>query len=318
MNIHKNARLTPLRREEMAVAVLGGRLTKAQAARLYGVSLKIVSRWTERFRISGRAAMTDRSSRPTRSPRQMGQDIVERILHLRRQRLTGKHIAMETGVSPATVSRILRRAKLSRMKDIDPVEPVIRYEYAEPGGLIHLDIKRLGRFERVGHRITGNRTGQSNARGVGWEYVHVCIDDASRIAFTDIFPDEKAISAIAFLKAAVAYYASLGVTVTRVMTDNGACYIAKEFAKACKALDLKHIRTKPYTPKTNGKAERFIQTALREWAYARAYPSSQIRKAHLPNWTHMYNWHRPHSGLKSKTPISRLGLNRDNLLTLHN
>ncbi|ABQ62360.1 hypothetical protein H721_00534 [Brucella ovis IntaBari-2006-46-332] len=193
MNIHKNARLTPLRREEMAVAVLGGRLTKAQAARLYGVSLKIVSRWTERFRISGRAAMTDRSSRPTRSPRQMGQDIVERILHLRRQRLTGKHIAMETGVSPATVSRILRRAKLSRMKDIDPVEPVIRYEYAEPGGLIHLDIKRLGRFERVGHRITGNRTRQSNARGVGWEYVHVCIDDVSRIAFTDIFPDEKAI-----------------------------------------------------------------------------------------------------------------------------
>ncbi|ABY37626.1 transposase for insertion sequence element IS6501 [Brucella suis ATCC 23445] len=312
MKIHKNARLTPLRREEMAVAVLGGRLTKAQAARLYGVSLKIVSRWTERFRISGRAAMTDRSSRPTRSPRQMGQDIVERILHLRRQRLTGKHIAMETGVSPATVSRILRRAKLSRMKDIDPVEPVIRYEYAEPGGLIHLDIKRLGRFERVGHRITGNRTRQSNARGVGWEYVHVCIDDVSRIAFTDIFPDEKH-HAIAVLKAAVAYYASLGVTVTRVMTDNGACYIAK----ACKALDLKHIRTKPYTPKTNGKAERFIQTALREWAYARAYPSSQIRKAHLPNWTHMYNWHRPHSGLKSKTPISRLGLNRDNLLTLH-
>ncbi|SBW13400.1 ISBm3 transposase, programmed frameshift [Brucella sp. 10RB9215] len=317
MNIHKNARLTPLRREEMAVAVLGGRLTKAQAARLYGVSLKIVSRWTERFRISGRAAMTDRSSRPTCSPRQMGQDIVERILYLRIQRLTGKHIAMETGVSPATVSRILRRAKLSRMKDIDPVEPVIRYEYAEPGGLIHLDIKRLGRFERVGHRITGNRTGQSNARGVGWEYVHVCIDDASRIAFTDIFPDEKAISAIAFLKAAVAYYACLGVSVTRVMTDNGACYIAKEFDKACKALDLKHNRTKPYTPKTNGKAERFIQTALREWAYAGAYPSSQIRKVHLPNSTHMYNWHRPHGGLKSKTPISRLGLNRDNLLTLH-
>jgi len=202
------------------------------------------------------------------------------------------------------------------MKDIEPVEPVIRYEYAEPGGLIHLDIKRLGRFERVGHRITGDRTGQSNARGVGWEYVHVCIDDASRIAFTDIFPDEKAISAIAFLKA-VACYASLGVMVTRVMTDNGSCYKAKDFAKACKALDLKHIRTKPYTPKTNGKAERFIQTALREWAYARAYSSSETRKAYLPNWTHMYNWHRPHGGLKSKTPISRLDLNRDNLLTHH-
>jgi len=317
MNIHKNARLTPLRREEMAVAVIGGRLTKAQAARLYGVSLKIVSRWTERFRMSVQTAMMDRSSRPTSSPRQTDGAIVERILHLRRQRLTGKHIAMETGVSPATVSRTLRRARMSRMKDIEPVEPVIRYEYAEPGGLIHLDIKRLGRFERVGHRITGDRTGQSNARGVGWEYVHVCIDDASRIAFTDIFPDEKAISAIAFLKA-VACYASLGVMVTRVMTDNGSCYKAKDFAKACKALDLKHIRTKPYTPKTNGKAERFIQTALREWAYARAYSSSETRKAYLPNWTHMYNWHRPHGGLKSKTPISRLDLNRDNLLTHHN
>jgi len=317
MNIHRNARLTPLRREEMAVAVIGGRLTKAQAARLYGVSLKIVSRWTERFRMSVQTAMMDRSSRPTSSPRQTDGAIVERILHLRRQRLTGKHIAMETGVSPATVSRTLRRARMSRMKDIEPVEPVIRYEYAEPGGLIHLDIKRLGRFERVGHRITGDRTGQSNARGVGWEYVHVCIDDASRIAFTDIFPDEKAISAIAFLKA-VACYASLGVMVTRVMTDNGSCYKAKDFAKACKALDLKHIRTKPYTPKTNGKAERFIQTALREWAYARAYSSSETRKAYLPNWTHMYNWHRPHGGLKSKTPISRLDLNRDNLLTHHN
>lgn len=203
------------------------------------------------------------------------------------------------------------------MQDIDPVGPAIRYEYGEPGGLIHLDIKRLGRFERVGHRITGDRTGQSNSRGVGWEYVHVCIDDASRIAFTGIFPDEKAVSAIQFLKAAVAYYRSLGVTVTRVMTDNGSCYKAKDFAKTCKTLGLKHIRTRPYTPKTNGKAERFIQTALREWAYARPYPSSEARKSHLPHWTHMYNWHRPHGSFKSKTPISRLVLNRDNLLRIH-
>ena len=166
----------------------------------------------------------------------------------------------------------------ARIRDIEPAEPVIRYEYKEPGGLIHLDIKRLGRFERVGHRITGDRTGQSNGREVGWEYVHICIDDCSRIAFTDIFPDEKAISAIAGLKAAVAYYQSLGISVTRVMTDNGACYKAKSFAAACKALNLKHIRTKPYTPKTNGKAERFIQTALREWAYARAYQTSEQHK----------------------------------------
>lgn len=278
MNIHKNARLTALRREEMAIAVLGGALSKTQAASRFGVSIKIVSRWTERFRLSGRAAMADRSSRPSSSPRQTDGGVIERIVHLRRQRRTGKHIAMEVGVSSATVSRVLRRAGLSRMKDLDPAEPVVRYEYAEPGGLIHLDIKRLGRFERVGHRITGDRTGQSNSRGVGWEYVHVCIDDASRIAFTDIFPDEKAVSAIAFLKAAVAYYAALGVTVTRVMTDNGSCYKAKDFAKTCKVLGLKHIRTKPYTPKTNGKVERFIQTALREWAYAHHIPPPSSAK----------------------------------------
>lgn len=317
MNIHKNARLTPLRREEMALAVLEGGLTKAQAARIYGVTSKIVSRWTERHKSGGRAAMMDRTSRPEVSPRRIDQALAERIIALRRKRLTGKHIAMETGVSPATVSRVLKRAGLSRMKDIEPAEPAVRYEYSKPGGLIHLDIKRLGRFDRVGHRITGDRTGQSNSRGVGWEYVHVCIDDASRIAFTDIFPDEKAISAITFLKAAVAYYLSLGITVTRVMTDNGSCYKAKDFAKTCKALGLKHIRTKPYTPKTNGKAERFIQTALREWAYARAYPSSDYRKSHLPNWTHMYNWHRPHGSLNSKPPISRLGLTEDNLLRFH-
>ncbi len=317
MNIHKNARLTPVRREEMALAVIEGHLSQAQAGRVYGVSAKIVSRWVERYKVDGRDGMTDRSSRPKTSPRQTDNGLAERIITLRRQRWTGKHIAMETGVSPATVSRVLRRAGLSRMKDIVPAEPVVRYEYAEPGGLIHLDIKRLGRFERVGHRITGDRTGQSNSRGVGWEYVHICIDDASRIAFTDIFPDEKAVSAIAFLKAAIAYYKGLGITVTRVMTDNGSCYKAKDFAKNCKALGLKHIRTKPYTPKTNGKAERFIQTALREWAYARAYPSSEHRKAHLPNWTHLYNWHRPHGSLNSKTPISRLNLSSDNLLRLH-
>ena len=193
----------------------------------------------------------------------------------------------------------------------------MRHEYKEPGGLIHLDIKKPGRFERVGHRITGDRKGQSNARGVGWEYVHICIDDASRVAVTGIFPDEKAVSAIAALRAAAAYYESLGITVTRVMTDNGSCHKAKTFAAACKALSLKHIRTKPCTPKTNGKAERFIQTALREWAYARACATSEQRKTHLPEWTHMYNWHRPHGSLNSKPPISRLGQPMDSLLRFH-
>jgi len=254
MNIHENARLTPCRREEMAVAVIEGRLSKARAGRVFGVCAKIVSRWVERFRVGGSEAMRDRSSRPLRIPRQTAPALALRVTELRRQRLTGAHIALQTGVSPATVSRVLKRAGLSRIRDIEPAAPIIRYEYAEPGGLIHLDIKRLGRFDRVGHRITGDRAGQSNSRGVGWEYVHVCIDDCSRIAFTDIFPDEKAVSAIAFLHAAVAYYLSLGITVSRVMTDNGSCYKAKTFAAACKALNLKHIRTKPYTPKTNGKA----------------------------------------------------------------
>ena len=210
------------------------------------------------------------------------------------------------------------------MKDLTPAAPIIRYERKTPGEMIHIDIKKLGRFDRVGHRITGDRTGQSNSRGIGWEFVHVCIKpapaqagDASRIAFSQIMPDEKKASAVAFLKAALAYYHSLGVTVARVMTDNGSCYRAFDFGDACRDLGLKHIRTKPYTPKTNGKAERFIQTALREWAYAQAYPSSQRRAEELPFWLHRYNWHRPHGGIKCQTPISRLALAEDNLLRLH-
>jgi len=316
MNIHKNARLTPLRREEMALAVIEGGFSKAHAARAYGVSAKIVARWVERYKAEGSKGMADRSSRPIVMPGMTEQAVAERIVALRRQRLTGKHIAMEVGVSPATVSRVLKRAGLSRLRDIEPAEPIRRYEREHPGEMIHIDIKKLGRFSQVGHRITGDPQ-KGKSRGAGWEFVHVCIDDASRIAFSQILPDEKKESAIAFLKAAVAYYASLGVSIARVMTDNGSCYRSKAFAKACRDLGLKHVRTRPYTPKTNGKAERFIQTALREWAYAFAYPTSQRRAAELPVWLHRYNWHRPHGSLKSKTPISRLALTEDNLLRLH-
>jgi transposase InsO family protein len=316
MNIHKNARLTPLRRAEMAVAVIEGGFSKAHAARTYGVSAKIVTRWVERYKAEGSKGMADRSSRPTVMPGMTEQAVAERIVALRRQRLTGKHIAMEVGVSPATVSRVLKRAGLSRLKDIEPAEPIRRYEREHPGEMIHIDIKKLGRFSQVGHRITGDPQ-KGKSRGAGWEFVHVCIDDASRIAFSQILPDEKKESAIAFLKAAVAYYASLGVTIARVMSDNGSCYRSKAFAKACRDLGLKHVTTRPYTPKTNGKAERFIQTALREWAYAIAYPTSDHRAAELPVWLHRYNWHRPHGSLKSKTPISRLVLTEDNLLRLH-
>ena len=316
MNIHKNARLTPLRREEMALSVIEGGLSKAHAARMHGVSAKIVARWVERYRAEGRAGMFDRSSRPYVTPGMTRQDVAERIVALRRQRLTGRHIAATVGVSPATVSRVLRRAGLSRLRDLEPAEPVRRYVHETPGDMIHIDIKKLGRFERIGHRITGDPQ-QGKSRGAGWEFVHVCIDDASRIAFSQILPNEKQESAVAFLKAAVTYYASIGVAITRVMTDNGSCYRSKAFAQACRDLGLKHIRTRPYTPKTNGKAERFIQSALREWAYAKAYPSSDHRAAELTTWLHRYNWHRPHGGIKSQTPISRLGLAQDNLLKLH-
>jgi len=317
MNIHKNARLTPRGRERIVKQMLSGQTPKAVALAA-GVCPRTVRKWVARFEADGVEGLRDRSSRPRRFHRPTPQPIVEQVAALRRQRWTGKQIAAETGVSPATVSRILKRLGLNHTQALEPAEPVRRYEREQPGELIHIDIKKLGRFERVGHRITGDRKGQSNSRGVGWEFVHVCIDDASRVAFSQILPDEKKASAVAFLKAAVAYYASLGVRVARVMTDNGSCYKAFDFRGACRDLGLKHIRTKPYTPKTNGKAERFIQTALREWAYAQAYPTSDRRAQELPIWLHRYNWHRPHGSLKSKPPISRLALAEDNLLRLHN
>jgi transposase InsO family protein len=315
MNVHKNARLTPRGREWIVTLSASGQTPQA-ISRAVGVCPRTVRKWIKRYEVEGPAGLRDRSSRPARLHRPTPQPTVERVEALRRQRLTGKAIAAETGVSPATVSRILKRLGLNKLSALEPA-PVRRYEREHPGELIHIDIKKLGKFSRIGHRITGDRTGQSKTRGIGWEFVHVCIDDASRIAFSQLKADERKASAVAFLKAAVAYYASLGVKVQRVMTDNGSCYRSRAFAKACKRLGLKHIRTKPYTPKTNGKAERFIQTSLREWAYACAYHTSDERAAELPRWIHRYNWHRPHGSIGSKPPISRLGLAGNNLLRLH-
>jgi transposase InsO family protein len=319
MNLHRNARTTPASRAEMVRRVRDEGQAPGVVAKAFGVETKTVRKWVGRFEAEGRAGLEDRSSSPKRLREPTPPETVDRIVALRRQRLPGKQIAAETGVSRSTVSRILCGARLSRAKDLDPPEPAVRYEREHPGELIHIDIKKLGRFEQIGHRITGDRTGQSNSRrrGIGWEYVHVCIDDASRIAFSQIQPNEKKESAIATLEAALTYYASLGVTVTRVMTDNGACYKSHAFRDFCRERRLKHIRTRPYTPKTNGKAERFIQTSLREWAYAKAYPTSEHRAAELSAWLHRYNWHRPHGGIGSHTPISRLGLDQDNLLRLH-
>jgi transposase InsO family protein len=315
MNIHRNARLTPLGRVRLVRLVAGG-VSFSKAGQLCGYSARTAAKWWRRFELEGDGGLSDRSSRPHVLRNPTAEAVRERIVELRRKRLTGAHIAAKIGVSPATVSRVLRRAGLSRLRDLDPAEPVRRYERKHAGELIHLDIKRLGRFERTGHRITGDPQ-QGKSRGAGWDYVHVCIDDASRLSFTQIHPDEKAVSAVAHLRAAVAWYASMGVTVARVMTDNGSCYKSRAFRATCAELGIRHIRTKPYTPKTNGKAERFIQTALREWAYARAYETSDQRAADLPVWTHLYNWHRPHKALNSKPPISRLGSDRNNLLMLH-
>jgi transposase InsO family protein len=317
MNMHDNARLTPYSRAELVRRVLVLEQSRAEVAWSFGVTLKTVTKWVRRFESEGAAGLRDRSSRPQRLYRPTPAAVVGQIRARRLERCTGRQIAAETGVSPATVSRVLKRLGLNRLKALIPPEPVRRYERDHPGELIHIDVKKLGRFDKPGHRVTGSRFGQSAGRGIGWEFVHVGLDDASRIAMALVMPDEKKESAVTFLEASIAAYARLGVTVARVMTDNGSCYRSKAFADACKRLGLRHIRTQPYTPRTNGKAERFIQTALREWAYARAYPTSDHRTRALPAWLHRYNWHRPHGGIRSMTPISRLGLTNDNLLRLH-
>jgi transposase InsO family protein len=317
MNVHKNARLTPRGRERIVRQVESGQTPEA-ISKAAGVCPRTVRKWVERYRREGLAGLQDRSSRPHRLRQPTPAAVVTEIERLRRQRWTGKQIAVQVAVSPATVSRVLRRLGLNKLSTLEPAEPVRRYEREHPGELIHLDIKKLGRIGSVGHRITGRQTGVVNRHlGIGWEYVHVCIDDASRIAFVQVMADQRKESAVAFLEAAIAYYAKLGVRIERVMTDNGSCYQSKMFRTACKQRGLRQVFTRPYTPKTNGKAERFIQTALREWAYARAYRNSNQRSAELIHWLHSYNWHRPHGSLKSNTPISRLGLSEDNLLRLH-
>ena len=315
MNIHKNARLTPSGRERIVRQVASGQTPEA-VAQAAGVCPRTVRKWVDRYCREGVAGLADRSSRPHRRYRPTPSAVIAQVEQLRRQRFTGKQIAAELCISPATVSRILKRLGLNKLSALEPVAPVRRYERERPGELIHIDIKKLGRFARAGHRATGKRQGCRN-QGAGWEFVHVAIDDHSRLAFAKIMPSEKKRSATSFLKAALAYYESLGVKIERVMTDNGSCYKSFAFRRLCKRLGLRHIRTRPYTPKTNGKAERFIQTSLREWAYGQAYRHSQERKAQLPYWLHRYNWHRPHAGIDDKTPISRLGLPQDNLLRLH-
>ena len=313
MDVHKNARLTAHCRALLVDRVLKG-VKKHLVAHQLGVSVKSVDKWVQRFRAEGPCGLQDRSSRPRRSPAATAQELQLAVLALRRQRLTLVSIAQQLGLSRATVARVCARAGLNRLSRLELPPAVVRYERARPGELLHLDVKKLGRITQIGHRIHGDHS--LEVRGVGWEFVHVAIDDTSRVAYSQVLPDERDVSASAFLRAAVAYYAALGVQVKEILTDNGPCYRSRCFAQTCRELALRHHFTKPYTPRTNGKAERFIQSALREWAYARAYSKSHQRIAALHPWLHAYNWHRPHASLAGQPPMSRLGLSRNNLLRL--
>ena len=312
--MHKNARLTPKGREVMLARLKAGQ-HQVDVAQAMGVSLTTVKKWLRRYRTEGPVGLLDRSSRPTRSPRQLPPTVTTGITDLRRQRRTGRFIARRLGVSGASVSRVLRRAHLSRWRELEPRPPVRRYERERPGELLHLDTKKLGRITRIGHRITGDRSGSYGK--AGWEFVHVAIDDNSRLALASVAVNEKGDTATAFFEAAVADFARRGVCIERVMTDNGPPYRSHAFRDACAKHQIRHLFTKPYTPRTNGKAERFIQTCLREWAYAEAYSTSDQRTNALDHWLHHYNWHRPHTALNSKPPISRLNLDGNNLLRLH-
>jgi transposase InsO family protein len=304
MNSHKHARLTPKGRALLVSRVLDEGWTVADASLAAGVSQRTSYKWLARFRAEGERGLLDRSSRPVRCPRGLSVEEQHALEALRRQRWPLWRIAMQAGRGVATVSRCMKRLGLSRLKSLEPPVPVVRYERAAAGELLHIDTKKLGRIDGVGHRITGDRTKNHN-RGIGWDMVHLAIDDHSRVSFAQILPDEKAVSCVQFLRQAVAYYASLGVRIERVMTDNGTGY-KNTFKAACDELGIRHIKTRPYTPKTNGKAERFVQTSLREWAYARPYISSAQREAALQPFLHRYNWHRPHCALNRQPPMSRI------------
>jgi transposase InsO family protein len=275
-----------------------------QVARELGVSRRTGFKWRKRFLQEGEAGLFDRSSRPHRMPRLTESDRTALILTLRYCRMSGPAIAACLQMSRSTVARVLKRANVARLRDVVPREPVVRYEYKHPGELIHIDIKKLGRIRGVGHRITGIR--RHCTSGIGWEYVHICIDDHSRLAYVEVLGDERPWTCRGFLKRALAFYSRHAIRVRRLMTDNGNGYRSRLFARACELASVRHLFTQPYRPQTNGKAERFIQTLLREWAYALPYASSKMRRAALGRWIHHYNHRRSHAGLNHKPPISRV------------
>lgn len=303
MNEHKLARLTPLGRQGMVQRLQAGE-PLAQVARHLQLSTTTVRRWWRRYQAEGVAGLQNRSSRPHRSPRALPRWRRRQILRLRLQRRSSLDIAAHLGLPLATVVQVQRRLGVPKLGVLTPKPPVHRYERRVPGALVHLDIKKLGRIGRVGHRIHGNR--RARVRGIGWEYLHVAIDDATRLAYAALLPDETAVSTAGFLRQAVAWFARHGITWRALMTDNGSGYRSHRFQAVRRQLRIRHLWTRPYTPRTNGKAERFIRTCLERWAYAAAYRTSLLRARMLPDWLRYYNRERPHTGLGFKTPVQRL------------
>jgi transposase InsO family protein len=304
MDLHQNARCGPSGRELMVRRVLEEGWAVAETARAAGVSRRTVYRWLSRWEREGEAGLRDRSSRPHRSPRRTADQVRDQIRKLREERLSGSEIAYRLGIPRPTVGRWLRRLGLGRLRQLAPPEPIRRYQKQVAGELLHLDIKKLGRIEGVGHRIHGDR--RKRKRGAGWEFVHVAIDDASRLAYVEVLGDERGGTAAGFLERAVRWFRAQGIACRKVLTDNGSCYLSRAFTQLCLRQGLKHARTKPYRPRTNGKAERFIQTLLREWAYAFAFASSAARTWLLPLYLHFYNHHRSHSALGRTPPFAWL------------
>jgi transposase InsO family protein len=306
MNTHKNARMT-IHGRALLVSRVGSQGWKvSEAAKAAGVSLRTAYKWLARYRAGGETALHDRSSAPRRVAHRLPTASVAAIESLRRQRMTGPAIARRLGLPRSTVGAVLRRLGLGRLAALEDKPPPVRYQRQRPGELIHLDTKKLGRIDGIGHRITGYHAGVHRSRGIGWEVLHVAIDDASRLAYTELLPDEKKESACAFLDRALAFFKAHGVTVERLMTDNGSAYRSHLFKSRLAKAGIRHIRTRPYTPRTNGKAERFIQTSLREWAYSRPFPSSADRALAMIPWIDAYNTQRPHSALNHQTPWLRL------------
>jgi transposase len=329
MKLHANAPLGPKGRAIMVSRVLEDGIALTEAAEAAGVSARTAGKWVRRYRSEGDAGLLDRSSAPRTVHNATPADRVEAIAALRRVRLTGPEIAETLKMATSTVSAVLKRIGLGKLSRLEPEEPVRRYEKSRPGELIHIDVKKLGRIVGgAGHRIVGRQGQRRNParldaagiarKSVGWECVHVCVDDATRLAYVEVLPDEKATTAIGFLRRAIGFYRSHGIVVERLMTDNGSAYRSTAHALACRALGIKHTYTRPYRPQTNGKAERFIRTMLREWAYAAVYGSSPERAAALSGWLERYNFRRRHGALGHRPPIARLReLNGNNVAGIY-